>query len=254
MTAILLFTIILTAGLFGMMGLGGGVIYVPILAWYGLDFRTGAIPLSLLLVTTTGMTAAYTYFRARLVHLRIGAAAIATAFIGAPAGAYVLRHISTGVIKILFAGVAFYASLRILASQDPDPDRTVDRKLAVTGALFIGFFSGFSSGLLGVSGALFILPFLLSIGYPTKEAVATSAMVVTFSALSAFLTHLQWATFDPSLAVLLVLGVAIGSRMGGLWTSRRARPRTLRRIVGVIILIISVKVAVEGFLQMLAGP
>lgn len=253
LTALLILIIFFTAGLFSMIGLGGGIIYVPILSWYGLDFKSGAIPLSLLLVTTTGMTAAYTYFRARLVHLRIGSAAIVTAFIGAPAGAYSLRYIPTGIVQILFAGVALYASLRILGSREPEGDRDIDRKLAAMGALFIGFFSGFSSGLLGVSGALFFLPFLLAIGYPTKEAVATSTILVTFSGLAAFLTHLQWATFDPTLAIFLTLGVIAGSRLGGLWTLRRAKPQTLRRIVGVIILIVSVKIALEGILQVLSG-
>ncbi len=248
MAAILFLIISLTAGLFSMMGLGGGVIYVPILTWYGLDFKTGAIPLSLLLITATGFTASYTYFRAKLIQFKTGGAAILTAFLGAPAGAFSIQYISTGVAKILFACVALYASLRILRSREPDGKKTVNPRMAVTGALFIGFFSGFSSGLLGVSGALFLLPFLLTIGYPTKEAVATSAVLVTFSALTSFLTHLHWAVIDPALAGVLVLGVIIGSRLGGLWTSRKARPRTLRHLVGVIILIVAVKFSVEGIL------
>ncbi|UCG38636.1 MAG: sulfite exporter TauE/SafE family protein, partial [bacterium] len=70
---ILLFPIVLfIAGLFGMMGLAGGVIYVPLLSWWGLDFATGAIPLSLLLGTATGLSASYTYMRGRFIHFRVG--------------------------------------------------------------------------------------------------------------------------------------------------------------------------------------
>ena len=44
MSIALFLGVVFGAGILGMMGLGGGVVYVPLLSWGGLDFKTGAIP------------------------------------------------------------------------------------------------------------------------------------------------------------------------------------------------------------------
>lgn len=246
MAYVLFVIILIAAGFFAMMGFGGGIIYVPILSWYGLDYKTGVIPLSLLLSAATGMTATYTYLRARLVNVSIGTAAVSTALVGAPLGAYCVRFIPTGIIKVLFAIVALYAAVRILKSSEPDDSRRVDPGRALQLGLLIGIIVGFSSGLLGIGNGFLVFPFFMAIGCTTKESAATTALVITFSAFFALILHLRWATFDPKLAAALVVAVVIGSRMGGLWTSTRARPQTLRMIVGIIILVIAARMGWEG--------
>ena len=44
-----------------MLGLGGAGLYIPILYWMGLDFKTEAIPLGMLLNVINSATAATTY-------------------------------------------------------------------------------------------------------------------------------------------------------------------------------------------------
>ncbi len=246
MIYILFIIIAVAAGFFAMMGFGGGIIYVPILSWYGLDYKTGVIPLSLLLSAATGMTATYTYLRARLVNVKIGTAAVSTALVGAPLGTYCVRFIPTGIIKILFATVAVYAAVRILRSREPDGKSRINPDRALLLGFLIGLIVGFSSGLLGIGNGFLVFPFFLAIGCTTKESAATTALVITFSAFFALILHLRWATFDPQLAVVLVIGAIIGSRMGGLWTSRRARPQTLRIVAGVIILLVAARMGWEG--------
>jgi uncharacterized membrane protein YfcA len=236
----------ITAALFGMMGLGGGLVYVPLLSWWGLDFTTGAIPMSLLLSTATGMAAAYTYTREGLVHVRTAMAAIITVFIGAPVGAWAVHRLPVGYVKILFAAAAGYVAMRILISKEPGAPKERDTRAVMLGALVIGTFVGFSSGLLGIGGGFLLIPFLLASGIPTREAVATSSLVITVSALTAFISHLGTSTFPISTALLLAGAAVVGSRLGGLWAARQARPTTLRKIAGSLILLIAVKVAVEG--------
>ena len=49
------------SSLFSMLGIGGSVLYIPILYWLGLDFQTEAIPMGLLLNIISSSTAAITY-------------------------------------------------------------------------------------------------------------------------------------------------------------------------------------------------
>ena len=168
-----------------------------------------------------------------------------TAVIGAPFGVLAGRFLPVHAIKLLFAIAAGTIAMRILRSVEPKAQDRLHRT-PVAATVAVGFFVGFSSGLLGIGGGFLLIPFLLSAGFPTREAVATSSMVVTFSAMSGFLSHLPGATFSPSLALLLVVGASAGSRIGVIWASRHARPETLRKIVGTIIFVIAVKVAWEG--------
>ena len=84
MLALIFILVMIAAALFGMMGLGSGIIYVPLLSWWGLDFATGAVPMGLLLSIATGAGAAVTYARLGLVHTRAGIAAASTVILGAP--------------------------------------------------------------------------------------------------------------------------------------------------------------------------
>ena len=75
--------------LFAMLGLGGGMVYVPILHWMGFDLKTVAIPLGLLLNGLNTFLALTVYARKGLVDWRGGAAMGIAATVGAPLGALV---------------------------------------------------------------------------------------------------------------------------------------------------------------------
>ncbi|MDF1536334.1 MAG: sulfite exporter TauE/SafE family protein [bacterium] len=251
MLAILLIAVIFGSGLLGMMGLGGGIVYVPLLSWWGLDFATGAIPLSLFLGIATSSSAAYTYYRNGLVQTKTSLTAASTVLLGAPAGAWAMTVIPTGVVKVLFSAAAGYVVYSIFSTRDP-----VDRSAPLTVyrawvILTIGFFVGFFSGLLGIGGGFLLVSFLLATGFPTRQAVATSSLVVVVSATAAFLSHLPHADFPIPTALLLAAAALTGSRLGGLWVTHYARPRTLRIIVGAIILVISLKMGWDGFFSLM---
>ena len=55
------------AFVFSMLGLGGSGLYIPILYWMGLDFKTEAIPLGMLLNVVNSATAATTYTIKKIV-------------------------------------------------------------------------------------------------------------------------------------------------------------------------------------------
>jgi uncharacterized membrane protein YfcA len=58
------------AFVFSMLGMGGSQLYIPILFWLGMDFKTEAIPLGMLLNVVNSSSAAITYSRKRLVGWR----------------------------------------------------------------------------------------------------------------------------------------------------------------------------------------
>jgi uncharacterized membrane protein YfcA len=252
MLALIFILVTIAAALFGIMGLGSGIIYVPLLSWWGLDFATGAIPMGLLLSIATGAGAAYTYARMGLVHKSTGLAAASTVLIGAPLGVRALHLFPISYAKITLAAAALYVAIRALRSGDPQThhNRTYAMTLGLT--LVVGFFMGFFSALIGVGGGFLLAPVLLASGYPVKEAVGTTALVVTICTFIAFIFHLPTADFPIGPAILLAGAALLGARLGGLWASRHANPKTLRVLVALVIIVIAIKVGGEGIIA-LAG-
>ncbi len=251
MFALIGFLVMVAAALFGMMGLGSGIIYVPLLSWWGMDFATAAIPLGLLLSVATGAGTAYTYLREGLVHVRTGLGTASAALFGAPLGVLALQVVPVSFVKIILAVAAFYVAMRALRSGEPV--RLTDRSYLIPAAftLFMGFLMGFFSALVGVGGGFLLVPVLLIRGYPAREAVGTTSLVVTISTLSAFLFHLPTAEFPLREAVILAAVALVGARLGGLYASRHANPKALRILIGIIIMAIALKVGGEGLMALL---
>jgi len=59
------------AFVFSMLGMGGSQLYIPVLFWLGMDFKTQAIPLGMLLNVVNSSSAAFTYSRHKLIQWKI---------------------------------------------------------------------------------------------------------------------------------------------------------------------------------------
>jgi len=76
------------AFIFSMLGMGGSQLYIPILFWTGMDFKTEAIPLGMLLNLVNSSSATVTYGSKRLVAWRVALPFAVTMMVFAPIGAW----------------------------------------------------------------------------------------------------------------------------------------------------------------------
>jgi len=92
------------AFVFSMLGMGGSQLYIPILFWLGMDFKTQAIPLGMLLNVVNSSSAAVTYGRSRLVEWRTALPFGILMVVAAPLGTLVNiampTHVDTGICDI----------------------------------------------------------------------------------------------------------------------------------------------------------
>lgn len=235
--------------LFSMIGLGGGMLYVPIFKWVGLPLKAVAIPLGLLLNGVTTFSAFVRYAREGLVDFRGGSPAAVAALVLAPVGAWAVRFVSRETLLGLFALAVIVAGLRtLLVSGRPEPKAKMPLGRRVVVGAVVGGFAGFVAGLLGIGGGFIIAPMLMAMGYPTKEAAATTAFAVTFSSFSGFLGHMAEGHVDLWLMGLSVVAVIAGSQLGAWFMARRARPAWVKRLYGVVLLAVAAKL-VYGLLS-----
>lgn len=234
--------IFLASFLFAMLGLGGGMVYVPVLKWAGFPVKEVAIPLGLLLNGLNTLLALIPYARRKLVDWKGGMAMAAAAFVFAPVGAYTAQFVPVRTLLILFAIAVLLAAVRMtIFSRQPEPDEMMSLKKRSFIGGSVGAFAGFMGGMLGLGGGFIIAPILMWMGYRTKQAAATTAFVVTFSSFSGYLGHVAEGHFNWPLTIVVVMAVILGSQLGGNFMSTRAKPKWVKQLYALVLFAIAVK-------------
>ncbi|HUW05573.1 MAG TPA: sulfite exporter TauE/SafE family protein [Williamwhitmania sp.] len=239
---VVFFIIAVASFVFAMLGLGGGMVYVPVLNWAGFDMVSVAIPLGLLLNGLNTALVLIPFARKKMVDWKGGAVMAATALIASPLGAMASVHMPVKTLKILFAVMVVAAALRTLwISASAEPDAMLSLRKRSTIGFFVGSFAGFIGGMLGIGGGFIIAPILMMMGYKTKEAAATTAFVVTFSSLSGYLGHVSQGHMNWWLTAIVVVAVIIGSQLGGSYMTKKAKSKQVKIAYAVVLLLIATK-------------
>ena len=221
------------AGAFGaMLGLGGGVLIVPLLTLgFGLPLST-AVGISLISVIATSTGAAAINVRAGRADVRLGITLGAGTVVGALVGAVVAGFLPERAIAAIFAALLGYTALTMLrrlrrpavasdhaqvvdpaAPDGPAAPAYRSRRLPL--ALGGSFVAGNISGLLGVGGGIVTVPLVhVIMGAPIHVAVATSNFMIGITAAAGAYAYLFRGDVDPRLAAPVVLGVALGAAVG----------------------------------------
>jgi uncharacterized membrane protein YfcA len=255
-----------TAGLFGsLLGLGGGILIVPLLTLgFGRPLRE-AVAVSLVCVIATSSAAAGAYLRSRLANLRLGMVLVLFTTIGALIGGMVAFILPDRLLSGLFAALLAYVAFTMLrrravveapavqpgsagpAAVGPKPQLTaVDRATtALAGpdyavrrlvpASFASIGAGVLSALLGVGGGAINVPTMnLLMGAPLRVAAATSNLMIGVTAVASAIIYFLRGAVDPYIAGPTVVGVFLGAAVGAR-VSSRIDVRVLRALFVIVL-------------------
>ncbi len=231
------------AAVFTTFGLGGGIVYLPLIYGLGASYRVAAST-ALLLNMLAGSAASIEYIRRRqaigLIVWPAAAIGIALAPVAAfEAGRHDVRMLRWGVVVLLTL-----ASLRLLLQADGVGEGGgrargsgwPRRSIQVAGGAALGGANGVIAGLLGIGGGIVTSPVLLAAGVPPLRAAATTAPIVVAASAAGFLGHLTYGVVDLRWAALCapaaLIGGAIGSRVHRIG---RVRPAFVKRAFGAVL-------------------
>lgn len=235
------------AFVFSMLGMGGSQVFIPILFWFGLDFKTAAIPLGMLLNVVNSGSATITYARKKLIDWRTGFLFGLTMMISAPFGALSNNLIPTKVLIFVFAIFTTVAGVLMLIGWQPK--QPMDGKKRTFLGLAGGSGLGYLAGLIGRGGGSFVVPLLYMAGISAKAAAATSALAVSFSGISSFVSHIATAA-HPNWQLWLecVVAVFLGGQLGSHVMATRLKSRAVKKVFAIVLLIIAAILIVKDLI------
>ncbi len=240
---------LLIAFIFSMLGMGGSQIYIPILFWMGMDFKTEAIPLGMLLNVVNSSSAAVTYSRKKMIDWRMAVPFGITMILFAPLGAWLNLNLPTRPVILIFALFTTAAAILMLSGWRPKTGSLPPFRRSALG-LSAGGVLGFFAGLIGRGGGSFVVPLLYIAGLEAKAAAATSAMVVTCSGTSSFISHLLTAARPQWLVwILCIAAVLVGSQLGSRFMAERLKPKGVRAIFGIVLLAVAAILIIKDVLM-----
>jgi hypothetical protein len=271
---VLLFLISIAAGVLGsLIGLGGGVVVVPVLTLlFHVDIRL-AIGASIVSVIATSSGAAAAYVRERMTNLRAGMFLEIATVTGALTGAYLTTVLPARVLFVVFGVVLAYSALATFQKRHADrplavsTDRIANamklhgsyfddaqgREVAykVVGTkpgLALMYVAGLVSALLGIgSGALKVPAMDLAMHLPMKVSTATSNFMIGVTAAASAGVYFARGQIDPIIAAPVAAGV-LGGAMLGARVLGKMQSKTIRLVFVIVLVVIAAEMLQRGVL------
>ncbi|QZT55232.1 sulfite exporter TauE/SafE family protein [Mycolicibacterium austroafricanum] len=223
----------------GLLGGGGSILTVPLLAYVaGMDAKA-AIATSLLVVGVTSAIGAISHARAGRVQWRTGLIFGAAGMAGAYAGGLLARYIPGTILLIGFALMMIATAIAMLRGRKTIETGETGHRLPVPKIIAEGLIVGLVTGLVGAGGGFLVVPALALLGgLPMPIAVGTSLIVIamkSFAGLAGYLSsvHINW-TLALAVTAAAVIGALIGARLTAM-----INPDSLRKTFGWFVLVMS---------------
>ena len=257
--AVLVFAV---AFIYANLGLGGGLLFVPILLSTGITQSSVAVPISLMLTIATAASSVINHQRKGLVDFRLGGTLVAGALVGAIIGTLFTLFflVDERTFKAFFTAILVVFGAYMVrdwlknerdVDQDDDTKMTAPRKAAVNAAT-VG--SGFLSGSMGIGGGLLNVPLLVyGLGRKTRKAIGTSSLLIIPTAAVGFLTYVvdfalrPGGSLPPEFVLIPVLFpiVFLGAFIGSRWGLRVLRTRPVALIFILVLFIAAAKLVYD---------
>ena len=173
---------VLAGLLSGLLGIGGGLVFSPLLLLLGLSPHQ-ALATSTLAIVPTTLGGTWSHLRSAQLPLRpslaiaIGAALSSALFgrLGALSSGALLLGLQAGMYGLL-------TLVKAPRSAEDSAEPAMDPAMSLLPLVGVGLVAGLASGLLGVGGGLVMVPLMVSgLGHPVRLAIRLSTLAVLVS-------------------------------------------------------------------------
>lgn len=234
------------AGLLGsIIGLGGGIIIVPVLTFFGFSPALAASN-SIFAVFSNAVASSISYAKQRRIEYSIGLKLGILSIPGTVVGAFISSEITPSIFKILFALILISASIYIFSKRKIEQKNYNLSKQIMILAIGASFVAGIISGLFGVGGGIIFVPLMVvAMGLSMKNAAPTSQFILLFASGSALVTHTILGHPDFYQALLLATGAFVGGLIGAR-LSLEIKENSLKILISIVMIAVAVKLFIDS--------
>ena len=268
---ILIFLFSIAAGVFGsIVGLGGGVVVIPVLTiLFGVNIHF-AIGASIVAIIGTSSGAASTYVKDKVTNLRVGMFLELASTTGAITGAAIAAYTDSGALKIVFGSILLITVVLQLMKLGEDIPKSpelkgLSKRLGLKGTyietdgreiqynatrpvsgLAGTAVAGVLSGLLGIGGGGFkVLSMDMAMKLPMKVSTTTSNFMIGVTAAASAGIYFVRGDVDPLIVAPVALGILIGAAIGARVLMRSKNP-TIRKAFALVLAVSAVEMILSA--------
>lgn len=257
----------LCSGIFGaLFGLGGGVIFVPVLMLiFGLE-PTEAVAISLIGIIAGSVGASTVLVDKGLSNVRLGLLLEITTCVGAIAGAIIATYLDSWILMVLFSVIIIYSGIRMIVN----PERTVEPATGEDTAMTFRYtdesvgedvryevqnvgsgmglctIAGALSSMTGVGGGAVKVPLMnIHMHVPMKAASSTSSYMIGITAFSGAITYFFAGEVILAYAACVAIGAFVGSLVGARY-ARKVPAKHLRKYFSIVLFFMAALVLLQA--------
>lgn len=230
----------------GLLGVGGGIVLVPMLTRFlGLDQKR-AQATSLTILVFTALAAAITYGAAAAVDLRLAALLALGSIPGVRVGALASSRVPAATLRRGFGILALVVGVRLLLVHLPETAWFALPGVAgMALEVAVGFGVGWLAGMLGVGGGVILVPILtLLFGVPQHEAQGVSLFMIVPTAIVGAWTQLRLGAVERRLVPPIAIASVLAAVAAAALANQLPAP-LLRRLFGLLLLFIGARMALR---------
>lgn len=255
------------AGILGaLFGLGGGIIFVPLLMLiFGLA-PTEAVAVSLIGIIAGSVGASTVFVDKGLSNVRLGLLLEITTAAGAILGAIVATLLDDRLLMVIFSAIVIYSGIRMILNPEKvvEPADRSDGRLSfeykdeahgdsiryqvqnMKGGMALCTVAGMISSMTGVGGGAIKVPLMnIYMHVPIKAASATSSYMIGITAFSGAITYFLGGQVLLGYAAGVAIGAFLGS-LAGTTLARRINGKHLRKYFSAVLFAMATLVLLQA--------
>lgn len=269
---LILVSIGLAAGTIGsLVGIGGGIIIVPmllnidhILSAFSTVPNHVAVGTSLITIVFSSLSSTLSYRKQNRIDYKSGFLFLIGSIPLSILGSYVNTLLNTEKFNLYFGiflvciSIFLFISSKIerkpkeqhkgiIRTFTMNQGETYTYSYSLPIAIMISGVVGFISGLFGIGGGVLLVPMMAFLfSFPPQIAVATSVFVVMFTTLGSSISYIAIGSVNFYYVLLLIPGAWVGGKLGA-YINRKLKSKTIALILRFVLLIYGIKIIIGSF-------
>lgn len=206
------------------LGIGGGILIVPLLPSFTGISANSAVATSLAIVSLVAIKNVISFNKKKLVKFSAGINIGLGAFVGSFISAQFVADLSEKVVVGILGSVLLFLAYRIIFVKKPQIKSKVTENKFNYKALIAGVICGLIVGVTGLGGGILFGPLLLGFHMVREEEMSpTSNLAMIFSCVAGvigFIIHadhfnlIEWGLIRIDLALMAFIGAFFSSKLG----------------------------------------